>query len=103
MKTQVQESLQMWENIKYTVNQQQCPTAQQMMNNCSSEDKCAKASLALTMCMAQVVYPVQHSALSSQLNVKLAESKEKEVLEYNAKEDAALKNVAVCVQGNDVK
>jgi len=151
MKTQVQESLQVWENIQHAVKQskqmsepksmvlpasavaeeekdenneevmklskeeaiqvasnfskllQQCSEARQMMNNCSSEDECAKASLALTMCMAQVVCPIQHSALSSQLNVDVDESKEKEVLEYNAKVDAALENVALCVQGNDVK
>eukprot|EP00565_Helicotheca_tamesis_P008499 CAMPEP_0185725546 /NCGR_PEP_ID=MMETSP1171-20130828/1778_1 /TAXON_ID=374046 /ORGANISM="Helicotheca tamensis, Strain CCMP826" /LENGTH=523 /DNA_ID=CAMNT_0028393697 /DNA_START=51 /DNA_END=1622 /DNA_ORIENTATION=+ len=83
---------------------QTCTHARKLMNECTSEDECAKASLSLTTCMASIVCPVQHSALVSSLNVEVKnEENEKEVLEYNGRVEAALENVATCVQGNDLK
>eukprot|EP00957_Ditylum_brightwellii_P125828 9591932-Ditylum_brightwellii.AAC.1 len=76
MKLSKEEAIQVASNFSKLL--QQCSEVQQMMNNCLTEDECAKASLELTMYMAQVVCPIQHSALSSQLNVDVDESKEKE-------------------------
>jgi len=45
-----------------------CKSLQKAMDNCSSDNECAKASLALTMCMARIGCPLQHGAFRAVLD-----------------------------------
>lgn len=119
MKTQVKDSLLVWENIQQAAKEKlsgvleneeeiqdvseneavvlaqsfsnilkNCREAQQMVDDCESEQEFAKASMALTICMAKVVCPLQHGAL-----VKTLTDDDDSLV------DAALENVSSCVTG----
>lgn len=120
MKSQVQESLQVWESIQKSKQQKeqdesvsqvsneeavaicksfgemlrQCQEAQAKLNQCETEQECAEASMDLTLCMAKILCPLQHSAMVNALQ----QSSDKEE-EYNARLEKALENVTVCVAG----
>jgi hypothetical protein len=116
MKSQVKESLEVWANIKATARRKQerdelaqtvseedaealaesfadilktCQNATKRMESCESEDEYQRASLDLTICMAKIVCPLQHSALT-----KAVESEDENTVE------AALENVTACVVTN---
>ena len=77
----------------------QCRSVQKVVEACKDEAECAKASLALTMCLAKVVCPLQQSVVQNVLNdddsVDVNDKKAVEI--YNAKFDKALENMALCV------
>lgn len=82
----------------------QCRKAHKNVDACTNEDECAKASLALTMCLAKVVCPLQQSAVEKALNDDNVDmNDEKAVAIYNATFDAALENMAICVQEKSQK
>mmetsp|Transcript_18332 Transcript_18332/g.25854 ORF Transcript_18332/g.25854 Transcript_18332/m.25854 type:complete len:495 (-) Transcript_18332:13-1497(-) len=122
MKTQVGESLKVWENIQQAAKEKKqkavqeapvalpdisekeavklaqnfasvlkdCREAQRAVDACESEEDMARASMALTMCMAKIVCPLQHKALTDTLHDEQA---------ADSLLDAALENVSVCVAG----
>jgi len=96
MKSQVAESVSVWQNIQAAAKQQKqedderrqqqtevtiteeqakelalnfaamlkdCRQARRAVDQCHTEDECARASLDLTMCMSKLVCPLQHTAL----------------------------------------
>ena len=67
----------------------QCSQAKQKMESCDKEEEYAQASLTLSMCMAQIVCPLQHSTV-----VKTLHSEEEH---QDAKVDTALENMLSCV------
>ncbi|GMH68777.1 hypothetical protein TrRE_jg10799 [Triparma retinervis] len=69
-----------------------CSSLEKAVSNCGSDADCAKASLALTMCMARIGCPVQHMAFR-----KVLDDGEDE------KVDKALEVVMECVGGLEGK
>lgn len=47
-----------------------CQEAQKAMEDCKSEADCARALLGLTMCMAKIICPLQHSAVAKKSHVQ---------------------------------
>jgi cytochrome c heme-lyase len=119
LKSQLQESLQVWDSIQKAKQQKQmeaemtkemsekeavalaksfskvlrdCQEAQQKVNACESEEECARASMDLTLCMAKQWCPLQHSAV---VNALQSSSSNEE--EYDARVEKALENVSACV------
>lgn len=122
LKSQVQESVQVWDSIQQNAKRQQqereqsgampsisekeaaaigqsfhqalrdCQEQQQKVNDCSNEQECAKASMDLTLCMAKLWCPLQHAAVVSALQQD--DSSEEE---YDARVSKALENVSECV------
>jgi len=77
-----------------------CESTQKLINECKDEAECAKASLALTMCLAKVVCPIQQGAVSEALNGDdFDENDEKAEAAYNARFETALENMTICVTG----
>ena len=70
-----------------------CKSAQKEVDNSKSEEDSAKASMILSLCMAKIVCPLQHTAV---LNV-LKESTD------DGKIDTALENMVTCIAGFDEK
>jgi cytochrome c heme-lyase len=94
MKSQVSESVQVWQSIQQHVQQRssddtipnideeqakqlqasfdrifkECQKAQTKVDKCSSEADCARASIDLTICMGKIACPLQHTALVTVLN-----------------------------------
>jgi exosome complex RNA-binding protein Rrp42 (RNase PH superfamily) len=52
----------------FSTVQSQCKTQQRALDQCETEQDYARASIDVTMCMAQTVCPLQHSALVQCLN-----------------------------------
>jgi cytochrome c heme-lyase len=121
LKSQVQESLQVWDSIQKAKQQNQqevekmseisnqeavaicksfgrmlheCQEAQAKVNECTSDEECARASMDLTLCMAKILCPLQHSAMVNALS-----SNDETEEEYNVRLEAALENVSDCVAG----
>jgi signal transduction protein with GAF and PtsI domain len=121
LKSQVQESVQVWDSIQQNAKRQQqereqssmprisekeamaigqsfhqalkdCQAQQQKVNECSDEQECARASMDLTLCMAKLWCPLQHAAVVSALQQD--DSSEEE---YDARVSKALENVSECV------
>jgi hypothetical protein len=73
-------------------------SAQKVVNNCKDDAECAKASLALTMCLAKVVCPVQQDALAVALNADDFDPNDDKASEaYNARFEKAVENMTICV------
>jgi cytochrome c heme-lyase len=72
-----------------------CQEARRTLDACKDDEECARASLALTVCMGKIICPLQHDALTKSLSVEPTDAKGE--AEYNARVDAALENIAVCV------
>ena len=82
----------------------QCRAAHKVVESCKDEADCAKASLALTMCLAKVVCPLQQSAVEEALNDENVDmNDEKAAAIYNATFDKALENMAICVNAKSEK
>ncbi len=82
----------------------QCRETQKIVDACTDEAECAKASLALTMCLAKVVCPVQQEAVAEALNDEDVDmNDERAVAIYNTKFETALENMAICVSGKSQK
>jgi len=76
----------------------ECGETQKLVDSCKDEKECAQASLALTMCLAKIVCPVQQNAVAKAINADDVDpNDEKAVAAYNATFDAALENMAICV------
>ena len=76
----------------------QCQKAQKVVDKCTDEAECAKASLALTMCLAKVVCPLQQNAVAETLNDESVDVNDEKAVEiYNVRFDKALENMAICV------
>jgi len=109
MKQQVQESIQVWKNIQNNTKEpvteqdltpdqandvlkefkqmlQQCTKQEKALDQCNSDQSCAKASLDYTMCQAKQRCPLQHGSL-----VQVLQSGSDEKVE------AALQHVTMCV------
>ncbi len=83
---------------QFVVMLDNCRSAQKVVDSCKDDDECAKASLALTMCLAKVVCPVQQDALAVALNSdNFDPNDEKAVDAYNARFEKALENMTICV------
>jgi len=96
MKSQVAESVTVWQNIQAAAKKEQqddnttttsniseheakelarnfakmlkdCREAQAAVDKCTNEQDCARASLDLTLCMSKIVCPLQHDALIQRL------------------------------------
>ena len=76
-----------------------CQEAQRTLNACKDDEECARASLALTVCMGKIMCPLQHDALTKRLAAEPTDAKGE--AEYNARVDAALENIAVCVASSN--
>jgi cytochrome c heme-lyase len=75
-----------------------CQSAQKVVNNCKDDAECAKASLALSMCLAKVVCPVQQDALAVALNADDFDPNDDKASEaYNARFEKAVENMTICV------
>ena len=72
-----------------------CKAQQEAVAKCDSEGECAKASMALSLCMAKLVCPIQHKAVVDVLHGKEDAN--------SAKIDVALENMVKCVGGFDDK
>ena len=82
----------------------QCKSLQKVVDKCKDEAECAKASLALTMCLAKVVCPLQENAVAEALNDESVDmNDEKAVGIYNETFDKALENMAICVSAKSEK
>lgn len=71
-----------------------CVKAQKRVDDCKDEMDCARASLALTMCMAKIACPLQHAAV-----VQVLEKDDEE----DGKVEKALENAVACVAMFDEK
>ena len=75
-----------------------CQKAQQLVDECTDDAECAKASLGLTLCMAKLICPLQHDAVTKSLDSKdLDENDEKYEEIYDKRLAAALENVSNCI------
>jgi hypothetical protein len=75
-----------------------CKTAQQVVEKCKDDAECAKASLALTMCLANVVCPVQQKAVAIALNADDFDPEDEKAAEaYNTRFEKALESMTICV------
>lgn len=75
-----------------------CKRYQKIVDTCKSEEECAQASLALTMCLAKIMCPVQQEAVEVALNAdQFDPNDEKAAMLYNATFEKALENMTVCV------
>lgn len=72
-----------------------CQGAQRTLDACKDDEECARASLALTVCMGKIMCPLQHDTLTKSLAAEPTDAKGE--AEYDARVDAALENIAVCV------
>ena len=75
----------------------ECQEAQKTVDACEDEVECTKASLALTMCMGKIICPLQHSAVAKSLNAEFDDNDDRAVVQYNARVDQVLENLAACV------
>jgi len=77
---------------------EQCQEERKRMESCDPEES-AQASLALSMCMSQIICPLQHQTVVKTLHSQEDDgnqSKKEEAI-YEAKVDAALVNMLNCV------
>jgi len=75
-----------------------CQKYQKIVDKCKSEEECTHASLALTMCLAKIMCPVQQEAVEVALNAdQFDPNDEKAVAVYNATFEKALENMTLCV------
>lgn len=75
-----------------------CKKFQKIVDTCKSEEDCTQASLALTMCLAKIMCPVQQEAVEGALNAdQFDPNDEKAVTQYNATFEKALENMTACV------
>lgn len=75
---------------------QKCKDFQSVVDSCESEEECKFASIGLTKCMASIICPTQNDAMTEVLK-SIDPTKEK--LKDNARFDAALQRMTLCVQG----
>jgi len=121
MRTQVNESLQVWANIQEAARREkerdqlansireedailiaesfakvleECQRVQQKVDTCESEQECVRASMDLTLCMAKIVCPLQHGAVMKALQSDSEGDQSVEV---------ALENATSCVMLNTIK
>jgi len=82
----------------------QCRKKQQILDKCKDDAECTKATLALTMCLAKVVCPLQQSAVEKALNDDNVDMTDKKAAAiYNATFDKALENMSICVNQKSEK
>eukprot|EP00979_Chaetoceros_neogracilis_P017612 scaffold10260_cov266-Chaetoceros_neogracile.AAC.25 len=75
-----------------------CKSTQELVNECKGEEECARVSLALTMCLAKVVCPIQQGAVAEALNADDFDPKDEKAAEaYSARFETALENMSICV------
>lgn len=85
---------------KYYQIIEDCKETQYKMSTCESEEECSRASLDLTLCMAKIACPLQHSAVIESIHSPVDDESEKV---YNARVDASLENADLCIsQVNDL-
>jgi hypothetical protein len=75
---------------------QNCRQAQKQVDQCSDDAECAKASLALTLCMGKIVCPLQHETVTH--IIKQGGDGNKSNKTWDAQMDVVLENLATCVQ-----
>ena len=96
MKTQVSESLKVWDSIQKAAKERKdevvvpitekeamvltqtfgkalgdCHNAKVVMDQCDSDEACAKASMSLTVCIGKTLCPLQHQSMIKALNVEI--------------------------------
>lgn len=76
---------------------QQCADARKEVDEAENESDYAKTSLALSMCMARIVCPLQQDVVVDAIT---AEGDDDERV-YDARVDAALENMVLCVNAKD--
>lgn len=75
---------------------QKCKDYQAVVDSCDSKEECKFASIGLTKCMASIICPTQHNAMTDVLN-SIDPNIEK--LEDNTRFDTVLHSMSMCVQG----
>lgn len=76
----------------------ECEKHQKRLNQCNTDEECNKSTLALTMCLAKILCPVQQEAMEVALNADDFDPKdEKSLAIYNATFEKALENMSLCV------
>ena len=81
-----------------------CRDAQRAVDSCEDESDYARASLDLTMCMGKLLCPLQHAAVAKTIADEPSDPNDaKEAEVYDARIDAALENIAICVAASNEK
>ena len=94
-KAQVMTESQAMETAKtFALMLKHCQQAQIQVDQCTNDTECAKASLALTLCMGQRICPLQHETVTQIINKGPAGHDKA----WNAQVDVTLENLASCVQ-----
>lgn len=122
MKTQVSESLKVWDSIQKAAKERKdevvvpitekeamvltqtfgkalgdCHNAKVVMDQCDSDEACAKASMSLTVCIGKTLCPLQHQSMIKALNVDNVSKG------YEDRVEAALENLQTCVAASNTK
>jgi cytochrome c heme-lyase len=91
-----EEAIKVAENFAKMLRE--CQDAQKIVDECTNDAECAKASLGLSLCMAKLVCPLQHQAVTKSLKSDdLDENDEKYEEIYDKRVTAALGNVSDCI------
>merc|ERR1719491_631416 len=80
----------------------QCKEAKQTMENCENDEEYAQASLALSMCMAQIICPLQHKTIVKTIH-EVGNNENDSSSNQDAKIDTALENMFLCVAKENEK
>ena len=86
-------------SLKFAHVIKDCQRAQKVFDEaCAKDDEaiCAQASLALTMCLAKIMCPVQHQAIAKSVHAENVNQDE-----YDLRVDTALENATLCINGNN--
>lgn len=77
---------------------QKCQRQQEKVDECQSDDECAKASVDLTMCMGLIFCPLQHQTLQTAIKAAHGKNDSHDDSETNnAKIEASLETLTECV------
>eukprot|EP00978_Attheya_sp_CCMP212_P048597 scaffold547798_cov71-Attheya_sp.AAC.3 len=76
-----------------------CKELQKEMNDCKTDEECARVAMGLTVCMAKIVCPLQNASMVKSLHADYDETDVKATAEYNARINASLETVSDCVTG----
>merc|ERR1712071_288744 len=91
-----EEAIKVAENFAKMLRE--CQEAQKIVDECTDDAECAKASLGLSLCMAKLACPLQHQAVTKSLKSDdLDENDEKYEEVYDKRVTAALGNVSDCI------
>jgi len=80
----------------------ECEDHRKVLQDCSDDATCAKASLGLTTCMAKIMCPLQHETLSTLL-YDPPKGDNVPNNEYDAKLDTAIEHMTACVVGENAR